>query len=48
MNDGSEEFHFPGLPDEIFPEAVMGLFVHEAESSAFVDAVGRSEDALCP
>src|SRR3954468_21436551 len=44
----SSEIALPGLANQILPEAVVLLFLHELEAGALVDAAGRDQDALRP
>ena len=42
------EHQLPGLPDEVVPEAVVGLLLHQAVSGLLVEAPGVRKDVVGP
>src|SRR5881397_1256872 len=42
------QVQIPGLPHQVVTEAVMRLFVHQAEAGLFVDAPGGMQHVVCP
>src|SRR6202795_2079200 len=44
----ASELQFPGLPDQVVAEAVMGLVAHEAIARSLVDAPRGHENAIGP